>query len=177
MDGYLSNKPKIFVDDPEKLYRLRRHETQAKKLGFVDPQAEADGLSPKESPPPRPRENHLPPQSMGEQQQPEHKIGELCTLEIINLPILNLAEIRRLFEIKTLTIRIVQQSKPSPPSVRSTLSNIQHGQGDSKLNEGKVLSVLVTREGFAMVPLSTGGDGAKLGYHDESLHEGILLTG
>jgi hypothetical protein len=35
MDGYLSNKPDNFVDDP--LYRLRRHEAhQAKKLDFVD---------------------------------------------------------------------------------------------------------------------------------------------
>jgi hypothetical protein len=28
MDGYLSNKPDNFVDDPEKLYRLRRREAQ-----------------------------------------------------------------------------------------------------------------------------------------------------
>jgi hypothetical protein len=57
------------------------------------------------------------------------------------------------------------------------MSSIQHGQGDSRSNEGKALSVLATREGFAMVLLSTGGDGAKLGYIDEGLHEGILLTG
>jgi hypothetical protein len=43
MDGYLSNKPDNFVDDPEKLYRLRRHEAQAKKLGFVDLKAEDEG--------------------------------------------------------------------------------------------------------------------------------------
>jgi hypothetical protein len=30
---------------------------------------------------------------------------------------------------------------------------------------------------FAMVPLSTDGDGAKLECVDEGLHEGILLTG
>jgi hypothetical protein len=36
MDDYLSNKLDNFVDDPEKLYRLRRHETQqAKKLDFL----------------------------------------------------------------------------------------------------------------------------------------------
>jgi hypothetical protein len=41
MDGYLSNKPDNFVDDPEKLYRLRRHEAhQAKKLDFVDSKSE-----------------------------------------------------------------------------------------------------------------------------------------
>jgi hypothetical protein len=37
---------------------------------------------------------------MGDQSQ-EGKIGELCTPNIIDLPILNLAEIRRPFEIKT----------------------------------------------------------------------------
>jgi hypothetical protein len=41
----------------------------------------------------------------------------------------------------------------------------------------RALSVLVTREGIAMVLLTTGGDGAKLGHINESLHEGILLTG
>jgi hypothetical protein len=45
MDGYLSNKPDNFVDDPEKLYRLRRREAQAKKLEFVDPKVEAEGSS------------------------------------------------------------------------------------------------------------------------------------
>jgi hypothetical protein len=79
MDGYLSNKPNNFVDDPEKLYRLRRHETQqAKKLDFVDSKAEDEGSSesPKKSPPQSPRQNRLPP--MGEQPQ-ERKIRELCT--------------------------------------------------------------------------------------------------
>jgi hypothetical protein len=37
MDGYLSNKPDNFMDDPEIFYRLRRREAhQAKKLDFVD---------------------------------------------------------------------------------------------------------------------------------------------
>jgi hypothetical protein len=41
MDGYLSTKPDNFADDPEKLYRLRRHEAhQAKKLDFVDSKSE-----------------------------------------------------------------------------------------------------------------------------------------
>jgi hypothetical protein len=57
------------------------------------------------------------------------------------------------------------------------MSHIQHGCGDSRSNESKAFSVLTTREGFAMLPLSTGGDGAKLEYVDEGLHEGILLTG
>jgi hypothetical protein len=46
---------------------------------------------------------------MGEQPQ-ERKIGELCTLDIIDLPIFNLEEIGRPFEIKTSTIRMVQHS-------------------------------------------------------------------
>jgi hypothetical protein len=57
------------------------------------------------------------------------------------------------------------------------MSNVQHGRGDSRSNEGKALSVLATWEGFAMVLLSTGGDGARLEYIDEGLHEGILLAG
>jgi hypothetical protein len=75
MDGYLSNKPENFVDDPKKLYRLRRCEAQAKKLDFVDLKAKDEGSfeSSKESPPQCPRENRLP--LMGEQPQPECKIG------------------------------------------------------------------------------------------------------
>jgi hypothetical protein len=46
---------------------------------------------------------------MGDQPQ-ERKIGELCTLDIIDIPILNLAEIERPLEIKTSTIRMVQHS-------------------------------------------------------------------
>jgi hypothetical protein len=60
MDNYLSNKPNNFVDDPEKLYRLRRREAhQAKKLDFVDSKSEDKGSkeSPKYSPPQSPREN------------------------------------------------------------------------------------------------------------------------
>jgi hypothetical protein len=93
MDGYLSNKPDNFVDDPEKLYRLRRREAQqAKKLDFLDSKSEDQGSSesPKNSLPQSPRKNQLPP--MGDQPQ-ERKIGELCTTDIIDLPILNLVEI------------------------------------------------------------------------------------
>jgi hypothetical protein len=61
MDGYLSNKPENFVDDLEILNSLRRHEAQAKKLEFAYPKEKAEGSSesPKESPPPSPRENQL----------------------------------------------------------------------------------------------------------------------
>jgi hypothetical protein len=47
---------------------------------------------------------------MGEQPPQERKIGELCTLNIIDLPILNLEEIGKPFKIKTSTIRMVQHS-------------------------------------------------------------------
>jgi hypothetical protein len=47
---------------------------------------------------------------MGEQPPQERKIGELCTPDIIDLPILNFVEIGRPFEIKTSTIRMVQHS-------------------------------------------------------------------
>jgi hypothetical protein len=62
MDDYLSNKPDNFVDDPEKLYRLRRREAQqAKKLDFIDLKSEDEGSSesPKKSPPQSPREIDL----------------------------------------------------------------------------------------------------------------------
>jgi hypothetical protein len=57
------------------------------------------------------------------------------------------------------------------------MSNLQHGRGDSRSNEGKTLSILATQEGFSMVPLSTDGGGAKLECVDEGLREGIVLTG
>jgi hypothetical protein len=47
---------------------------------------------------------------MGEQPPQERKIGELCTRDIVDLLILNLAEIGRSFEIKSSTIRMVQHS-------------------------------------------------------------------
>jgi hypothetical protein len=47
---------------------------------------------------------------MGEQPPQERKIGELCTPNIIDLPILNLEEIGSPFEIKTSKIRMVQHS-------------------------------------------------------------------
>jgi hypothetical protein len=167
MDGYLCNKPNNFVDDPENLYRLRRREAhQAKKLDFVDSKSEDKGSkeSPKNPPPQSPRENRLPP--MGEQPPQERKIGQLCTPDIINLPILNLEEIGRPFEIKTSTIRMVQHSpftgKEDPnlhlQAFIQLCQTFNMDGGDSRPNEGKAFSVFPIREGFAMVPLSTSGD-------------------
>jgi hypothetical protein len=106
MVGYLSKKPKLsFVDDPEKLYRQRRHTTQAKGLETLDPKAKVEGPSesPWESPPPSPNEDQPQPPPMGEQSQPERKI-ELCTPDIVDLPIINLQDAGKPFKIKVPTI-------------------------------------------------------------------------
>jgi hypothetical protein len=87
----LQEKSKLsFVDDPRKLYGQRIRATQAKEI--VDPKAEAEGSleSPKETPPPGPKRDQHQPPPMGEQPQPKHKIGELCTPDIVDLPIINL---------------------------------------------------------------------------------------
>jgi hypothetical protein len=109
MVGYLSKKPKLsFVDDPEKFHRQRRRATQAKRLETLDLNAEVKGPSesPRESPPPSPKEDQPQPPPMGEQSQPERKI-ELCTPDVIDLPIINLQDAGRPFKIKVTTIRMV----------------------------------------------------------------------
>jgi hypothetical protein len=106
MVGYLSKKPKLsFVDDPGKLYRQRRCTTQAKGLESLDSKANVKGpsKSPRESPPPSPKEDQPQPPPMGEQSQPEH---ELCTPDIVDLPNINLQDARRPFKIKVSTIRM-----------------------------------------------------------------------
>jgi hypothetical protein len=106
MVGYLSKKPKLsFVDDPGKLYRQRRRATQAKGLETLDLKAEVEGPSesPRESPPPSPKEDQPQPPPMGEQPQPNRKI-ELCTPDIVDLPIINLHDAGRPFKIKVSTI-------------------------------------------------------------------------
>jgi hypothetical protein len=99
------------LDDQGKLYRQRRCATQAKGLETLDPKAKVEGPleSPRESPPPSPKEDQPQPPSMGEQQQPEHKI-ELCTPEVVDPPIINLQDAGRPFEIKVSTIHMVQHS-------------------------------------------------------------------
>jgi hypothetical protein len=56
---------------------------------------------------------------MGEQSQPECKI-ELCTPDVVDLPIINLQDARRPFKIKVTTIRIVQH----PPFTRKEDLNL-----------------------------------------------------
>jgi hypothetical protein len=112
MVGYLSKKAKLFfVDDPGKLYRQRRRVTQPKGLETLDPRAEVEGPSeyPRESPPPSPKEDQPQPPPVGEQSQLERKI-ELCTPDVVDLPIINLQDTGRPFKIKVSTIRMVQHS-------------------------------------------------------------------
>jgi hypothetical protein len=95
-----------FVDDPGKLYRQRRRATQAKGLETLDSKAEVEGPSesPRESPP-SPKEDQPQPPPMGEQLQPERKI-ELCTPDIVDLPIITLQDTGRPFKIKVSTIHM-----------------------------------------------------------------------
>jgi hypothetical protein len=97
--------PKLFVDDPGKLYRQRRRATEAKGLETLDSKDEVEGPSesPRESPPPSPKEDQRQSPPMGEQPQPER---ELCTPDIIDLPIINLQDIGRPSKIKVSTIRM-----------------------------------------------------------------------
>jgi hypothetical protein len=99
------------VDDPGKLYRQRRRATQAKGLETLDPKAEVEGLLkyPRESPPPSPKKDQPQPPPMGEQSQLERKI-ELCTPNVVDLPIINLQDVGRPFKIKVTTIHMVQHS-------------------------------------------------------------------
>jgi hypothetical protein len=97
MVGYVSKKPK--------LYRQRRRATQVKGLETLDPKVEGPSKSPRESPPLSPKEDQPQSPPMGEQPQPERKI-ELCTTDIVDLPIINLQDTGRPFNIKVSTIRM-----------------------------------------------------------------------
>jgi hypothetical protein len=92
------------MDDPGKLYWQRRRATQAKGLETLDPKVEGPSESPRESPPPSPKEDQRQPPPMGEQPQPER---ELCTPDIVDLPIINLQDAGRPFKIKVSTIRMM----------------------------------------------------------------------
>jgi hypothetical protein len=114
--------PNIFVDDPGKLYKQRTRATQAKGLETLDSKVEVKGPSesPRESPPPSPKEDQPQSPPMGEQPQPERKI-ELCTLDVVDLPIINLQDARRMFKIMT-TIRMVQHSPFTVKRIRTFTS-------------------------------------------------------
>jgi hypothetical protein len=91
------------VDGPGKLYRQRRRATQAKGLETLHPKVEGLSKSPRESPPPSPKEDQPQSPPMGEQPQPER---ELCTPDIVDLHIINLQDAGRPFKIKVSTIRM-----------------------------------------------------------------------
>jgi hypothetical protein len=76
-------------------------------LETLDSKAEVEGPSesPRESPPPSPKVDQPQPPSMEEQPQPEREL-ELCTPDIVDLPIINLQDAGRLFKIKVSTIRM-----------------------------------------------------------------------
>jgi hypothetical protein len=94
------------VDDPGKLYKQRGHATQTKGFETLDPKVEGPSESPRESPPPSPKEDQPQPPPMGEQPPPEREI-ELCTPNVIDLPIINLQDARRPFKIKVSTIHMM----------------------------------------------------------------------
>jgi hypothetical protein len=85
------------VDDPGKLYRQRRRATQAKGVETLDSKVKLEGpsKSPRESPLPSPKED---------QPQPPEREIELCTPNIVDLPIINLQDVGRPFKIKVSTI-------------------------------------------------------------------------
>lgn len=100
---------KFFLDDPEKLYRQRLCEAQAKKLEQVDLKDEADGSSSThQSTPPPSLKREAPPLEMALLE--ERTIDELYILDIWDLPIQDLNNIGVSFEIKTSTIQMVQRT-------------------------------------------------------------------
>jgi hypothetical protein len=68
-------------------------------LETLDQKAKVEGpsKSPRESPPPSPKED---------QPQPLERKIELCTPDIVDLPIINLQDVGRSFKIKVSTIRM-----------------------------------------------------------------------
>jgi hypothetical protein len=76
-------------------------------LETLDPKAKVEGPSKslRESPPPSPKEDQSQPPPVGEQPQLEREI-ELCTSNIVDLPIINLQDAGRPFKIKVSTIRM-----------------------------------------------------------------------
>jgi hypothetical protein len=94
------------------------------------------------------------------------------------------AEIGRPFEIKTSTIRMVQHSpftgKEDPNlHLQAFIQLCQTFNMDGVTQDQMRAKIfpLSTREDFAMVPLSIGGDDARMECFNEGLHKGILLTG
>jgi hypothetical protein len=154
-------------------------------LETLDPKAEVEGPSesPRESPPPSPKEDQPQPPPMGEQPQPERKI-KLCTSDTVDLPIINLQDAGRPFKIKVSTIRMVQHS-PFTGKEDSNLHLQEFVQLCHTFDEDGVTQdqmraslffVLTTWKSFALVPHFIGGVKTRLGSVNEELYEGILFT-
>jgi hypothetical protein len=120
---------------------------------------------------------------MGEQPQPERKI-ELCTPNVIDLPIINLQDVGRSFKIKVSTIRMMQHSpftgKEDPnlhlqEFVQLCQTFDENGVTQDRMR-ARLFSVLTTWKSFALVPHFTDGVKARLGSVDEELHERILFA-
>jgi hypothetical protein len=137
------------VDDLGKLYRQRRHATQAKGLETLDSKAEVEGpsKSPRESPPPSPKEDQRQPPPMGEQPQPERKI-ELCTSDIVDLPIINLQDAGRPFKSRRMEKMEIEKEVQDlkAAKARSTCKECEeydHVQGIPRFNESSSIQDLV----------------------------------
>jgi hypothetical protein len=124
MVGYLSKKPKLsFVDDLGKLYRQRRHATQAK--GSKSQSRRTVKIS-KGSTTSKSKGRSTSTATHGEQPQPERKI-ELCTPDIVDLPIINFKRRMEKMEIE----KEAQHLKAA--EARSTCKECEeydHVQGD-----------------------------------------------
>jgi hypothetical protein len=185
MVGYLSKKAKYFGDDPGKRYRQRIRATQAKGWETLDPKVEVEGPSesPRESPPLSPKEDQPQPPPMREQPQPERKI-ELCTPDVVDLPIINLQDAGRPFKIKVTTIHMVQHSLLTGKEDRNLhlqefVQLCQIFDEDEVTQDqmrARLFSVLTTWKSFALVSHFTGGVKTRLGSVDEVLYEGILFA-
>jgi hypothetical protein len=172
--------PDIFADDPRKLYRQRRCARQAKRLETLDPKAKVEGPpeSSRESPPPIPKEDQPQPPPMGEQSQLEHKI-ELCALHIVDLPIINLLDVGRLFKIKVTAIRMVQHSpftgKEDPNlHLQAFVQLCQIFDEDGVTQDqvrARLFPILTTWKSFVLVPHFTGVVKTRLGSVVEELYE------
>jgi hypothetical protein len=120
---------------------------------------------------------------MGEQPQPERKIGELCTRTsstyqswtswISEGHSRSRPQQSAWYNIHTSPVKKIRTF-----TSKRSLNFVKHSTWTEwlKIKWGKALSALSTREGFAMVLLSISGEDAKLGHIDEGLYEGILLT-
>jgi hypothetical protein len=131
------------VDDPGQLYRQRRRATQAKGLETLDPKAKVEGpsKSPRESPHPSPKED--------QPQQPEREI-ELCTSDIVDLPIINLQDAGRPFKIKRRIEKIEIEKNPRQLQGPKTAKATQAHSGEMEDHTKKTMKITTKGTEFEM---------------------------